>query len=241
MPTYRNQRKETYVNIDKVLINDPNLSYKAKGILIYILSKPNDWITREHDIVFHATDGRDGIRSGLKELLDKGYMTKEQKREDGKFSDVVYNVFETSSMSMSPPPENPPPEKPTLLINDSLINDSLIKEKDLKPLPVKNPQREVSDYFCDKYFQKHGQKYVFNGAKDATCLKALVGAYGKLFVMEHIDWFFKSKDPFISQNNNIGILKWSKDMFIAQGSQIREEDAIRLRWEEIQKNSVGLI
>ena len=130
------------------------------------------------------------------------------------------------------------PETITETTTDNIPSD---KPDGLKPLPVKNPQREVSDYFCDKYFQKHGQKYVFNGAKDATCLKALVGAYGKLFVMEHIDWFFKSKDPFISQNNNIGILKWSKDMFIAQGSQIREEDAIRLRWEEIQKNSVGLI
>lgn len=73
---YRSSHKRNYTVIGNDLINNPDLSWKAKGIVIYLLSKPEDWETRLGDIVKHSTDGRDAVLSGLKELKQKGYLEK---------------------------------------------------------------------------------------------------------------------------------------------------------------------
>lgn len=73
---FRNKKKKNYTVIGNQLINTPELSWKAKGMLIYLLSKPEDWVTRLEDIVKHSTDGRAAVLSGIKELKQKGYLEK---------------------------------------------------------------------------------------------------------------------------------------------------------------------
>lgn len=93
--THRKSKRNTFVMIDKFNIEDPRLSWKAKGILHYILSKPDDWQIYERDIMKHATDGRDSVRTGIKELLKYGYMTRRKRRnEKGKFCGYHYETFE---------------------------------------------------------------------------------------------------------------------------------------------------
>lgn len=90
------KRNNPFVQIDKTPINDDRLSWKAKGILIYLLSKPHDWKVRIKDLVNHAKDGEKAIYSGLKELEDVGYISRIQSRgKDGSFSEYEYLVYET--------------------------------------------------------------------------------------------------------------------------------------------------
>ena len=65
---------DPFARIDKIPINDPNISYKAKGILIYILSKPDGWQMNIKDLDNHASDGEKAIRSGLAELENTKYV-----------------------------------------------------------------------------------------------------------------------------------------------------------------------
>ena len=69
-----NKKQGNFTIIDNKLINTPDLTPKAKWILIYILSKPYDWQVYEGDIKNHALIGRDAVRSGLKELIRCGYI-----------------------------------------------------------------------------------------------------------------------------------------------------------------------
>lgn len=73
---YRSSHKRNYTVIGNQLISKTDISWKAKGILIYLLSKPEDWVTRLDDIVKHSSDGRASVLSGLKELKQKGYLEK---------------------------------------------------------------------------------------------------------------------------------------------------------------------
>ena len=69
------------------------LSWKAKGILIYLLTKPNDWNLIINDLVHHSTDGKTSTCSGIDELIQAGYIVKqEQKSINGKFGKVTYIV-----------------------------------------------------------------------------------------------------------------------------------------------------
>ena len=39
----RTPKEDNFTRVDNILVNDKNLSLKAKGIMLYILSKPDDW------------------------------------------------------------------------------------------------------------------------------------------------------------------------------------------------------
>jgi len=82
--------------MSKEPVEDPALSWKAKGMLAYLMSKPNDWQIWVKDLVKRSTDGRDSVLSGLKELRGRGYAKKEQpRRKDGTLGPVEYMVFES--------------------------------------------------------------------------------------------------------------------------------------------------
>ncbi len=97
-----------YVMVDKRFVNNPNLSWKAKGILLYLLSKPDDWEIYESDIEKHATDGRDACRSGIRELENAGHIKRVQHRdENGRMSSMEYHVYETSTVDVKSVDGNP--------------------------------------------------------------------------------------------------------------------------------------
>ena len=68
------RRKEnSFVMIDNEVFNNPNLSYTAKGILGYLLAKPDNWIIRVSDIAKNGKISLNAIKSALKELRINGY------------------------------------------------------------------------------------------------------------------------------------------------------------------------
>ncbi len=96
MATFRTKKRASeFVTLDKTSIYDSNLSYKAKGILLYLLSRPDDWQIYETELVKHTSDGRDSVRSGLKELEDHGYIVRSRKRDKkGRLGEYEYIVYE---------------------------------------------------------------------------------------------------------------------------------------------------
>ena len=91
-----------YVMLDKRPINRADLSWKAKGIWAYLMSKPDDWTVIIEDIINHSTDGAKAVRSGIQELREAGYIHHVQARDgEGQFGRSVWMVFEE--------PQNDPP------------------------------------------------------------------------------------------------------------------------------------
>ena len=86
-------------------IND-KLSWAARGMLLYLCSKPDDWEVNITDLVKQTTgsakrSGRDAVRSIMKELIECGYMRKSQKNIKGVFQNADHEV------SFLPFTENP--------------------------------------------------------------------------------------------------------------------------------------
>jgi hypothetical protein len=72
-----------------------DLSWKAKGLLGYLLSRPDNWRIIVADLVKQSTDGRDAVYTGLKELINARYIIRERKRlERGRYSSYEYIVLE---------------------------------------------------------------------------------------------------------------------------------------------------
>ncbi|MDU6163362.1 MAG: DnaD domain protein [Staphylococcus epidermidis] len=84
-----------FVTVHKNFIHDDNLSWKAKGILLYLLSRPDDWQIYESELVRHSTDGLSGLKTGIKELEKVGYIQRTRKRDDkGRLKEYEYAVYE---------------------------------------------------------------------------------------------------------------------------------------------------
>lgn len=96
MAIYKIQKRESpFVQIDKHVFENSKISWKAKGILGYLLSKPNDWKVRIGDLKNKSTDGKSACRSALKELENNGYIIRKMERKaDGSYSQLIYHVFE---------------------------------------------------------------------------------------------------------------------------------------------------
>lgn len=81
-----------YTSIPNSLINDSNLSFKAKGIWTYINSKPEGWDFSIDRIIADTNEGEKAVRSGLRELVEYGLLEYHAKKDPatGKFNGQHY-------------------------------------------------------------------------------------------------------------------------------------------------------
>ena len=73
MAIIRQKRKKRFSIVDNKVIEDKRLSFKARGLLIYMLSKPDDWKFFTGELVKRSSkDGLSSIRTALKEIESAG-------------------------------------------------------------------------------------------------------------------------------------------------------------------------
>lgn len=71
-----------FVMVDRAIANDSSLSYAARGMMLYLLSKPDNWTVRMGDLANSSdAEGMHAIRSIFKELEASGHVTREKTRE----------------------------------------------------------------------------------------------------------------------------------------------------------------
>lgn len=84
-----------FVTVHKAFVFDNKLSAKAKGILLYFLSRPDNWQIYTSEVVKHMNGGQKSINSGIQELIKSKYVHRIQKRTDnGVFNGYEYLVYE---------------------------------------------------------------------------------------------------------------------------------------------------
>lgn len=117
MAVFRVEKNHSYTVMANHHLRDERLSLKSKGLLSLILSLPDDWRISIEGMTQFSADGKDAIRSAIRELTDAGYITRAQTHsEAGTFSGYDYVVHETPVASPSsgfPTMEKPTTENPT--------------------------------------------------------------------------------------------------------------------------------
>lgn len=118
MAVFRVEKNHSYTVMANHHLRDERLSLKSKGLLSLILSLPDDWRISIEGMTQFSSDGKDAIRSAIRELTDAGYITRAQTHsEAGTFSGYDYIVHETPAASPSsgfPTMEKPTTGNPTL-------------------------------------------------------------------------------------------------------------------------------
>lgn len=82
----RIEKNKDYSVISNIPANDERLSWEARGVLFYLLTKPDGWQCRNRDLINKGPAGGDKIERILDELQEHGYVTRTRiQRENGLF------------------------------------------------------------------------------------------------------------------------------------------------------------
>ena len=164
-------KKANFTTIHNKLISDSSISLKAKGIMLYMLSKPVGWNYNPKDIANNSKDGLESVYSGLKELIEAKYISR-RKNKDGT---VDYFVFEDKEENnIIDYQEKPNQEKPNQDFADVLIiKDSNNTEYSKKELNNKENIKEIEEVI-NHLNEKAGTKYKSNSKNTTKHIKARI-------------------------------------------------------------------
>ena len=96
MSVFRVDKRRDFTVIANHVFKDHTLSAKAKGILVEMLSLPENWDYTLKGLAILFSDGIDSIRQGIRELEEHGYVVREQKRDSkGRLGGMGYVIYET--------------------------------------------------------------------------------------------------------------------------------------------------
>ncbi|KZL88665.1 DnaD domain protein [Clostridium magnum] len=142
----KKDKDNPYIVINKNFIYDKRISLKAKGLMAYFLSRPDNWEFYINEICENTSDKHRCISNTIKELEAYGYVTRDLKRSNtGKFAGGYdYIVYETPidpkcqnvDSAKCQSGETPIWQKGSLLNNDNKLNNDINNNKDLNPIQV---------------------------------------------------------------------------------------------------------
>jgi predicted transcriptional regulator len=118
--------KHKFTLVSNELIRDSSVSFKARMLLIYLLSMDDSWILNPKAISKHQGIGKHQIYTALKELIDAGYIRRTAIRNGKYIEKWVYEISESKRF------KNPSTSNPELLPNNQEIEDQEIENRDIK-------------------------------------------------------------------------------------------------------------
>lgn len=141
MLTIRVSKDSNYSCINNQLINNASLSWAARGLLVYLLSKPDDWTANVEHLATQGPTGKKGLWSLLKELETHGYLTRAKRRDGQGRWEWEQVLREVPQIDENP---NKPPYTPSRCMDGrytvkggiyQVLNNQVLKEPPLPPTP----------------------------------------------------------------------------------------------------------
>ncbi len=134
----RAPRRNRFVILDQQAVEDTRLSWAARGLLAYLLSRPDDWRVLINDLRKRGDLQRDGVYKLLRELRDTGYVRFQRARDaQGRIRGGTYLVQEIPT---PPHPDLPDTAEPDTVLQAPVKPEALPKtDKYLKTTTTITP------------------------------------------------------------------------------------------------------
>ena len=161
-PGFKLARRPGFTVVYRNVAQDARLSLKARGLYVLMASLPDNWEYTIAGLAAKAGTGKDQVRSALYELMEVGYLVKEQVHgRDGKFARNVFVLQEDAPpLSGNPATGSPTTEKPST--GNPTENNKDKKKKERKP-PI-SPEGEAR---FQAFWQAYPRKDAKSKAKEA--------------------------------------------------------------------------
>jgi len=140
---FRARDRKKYLIVEQAAVEDSRLSWAARGLLVYLLAKPDTWQVIVNDLIKRGDLGRDGVYGLLKELREHDYVRYERHRDpDGRLRGGHYLVFERPpSLESAPHPDSPETVRPEPVPPEPASPDALsITYPEQEPISIQLPR-----------------------------------------------------------------------------------------------------
>jgi hypothetical protein len=128
MNKLNNKIKDNFTIIPNDIIRNKSLSDRARFIFCYMASMPDDWKFYQGVMAKELGFTKDTLRKYIEELLETGYLDREQRREVGKFDSYDYTLNFSPCTKKADTVKVRDGKKPTRE-NSSLTNKDLEQRK----------------------------------------------------------------------------------------------------------------
>lgn len=126
------QTDDPFTRVPNSAVNDPDLDLKSRGLLLLMLSLPDNWVFRERNLAEKAGVGREQIRTAMRTLMDAGYVRRRHEAQDGKPPLIVTEVYDT-------------PQSVPQVVESPKVGKPEVGKPDLREtLPISNNELEVT-------------------------------------------------------------------------------------------------
>jgi hypothetical protein len=141
------KRDLPYVQIDKRPLENPKLSWKAKGLLTYLMSRPNDWKIYMTQLLKVSTDGRVAVQAALAELRTAGHASIRQLRtpDNRRAMGTEWVIHEEALRNVFPDSQ----ENLTLSETTATKNDLSEKKNNLKTYELPSALADLADTWAE--------------------------------------------------------------------------------------------
>lgn len=149
-------KRSGFTIINNGVLNNTQLSWKAKGLFAYLWSQSDSWDFYEVEVLKHSTDGRASLRAGLKELEEHGYLKRYRNRDDKGILRESKWILSEQPMFDFPKLDKPTLDYPTLdnrtltstnQNNTNLNNTNLNEDAAVEPnvVNIEDQQKQATD------------------------------------------------------------------------------------------------
>lgn len=141
------EHKSEYTCISNEILQRKDLSMRAKGLLAYLLSLPENWELHKTEVQKHFTDGRDAVFHAFQELERKGYIQGKKYRDEKGLFRYQYTVYE-EPQTIPHNPERINRYGPTVSVNThikSTKKQSIYKEEKKDFFKKENQKQEPKE------------------------------------------------------------------------------------------------
>ncbi|HUX64322.1 hypothetical protein [Sulfuricella sp.] len=157
--TIKHAVERDFTVLNNKIIRDDRLSWKATGLLVWLLHLSPEWKLYLTAIKKFKKDGSESTRSGLQELMNIGYVQVKEIREGGRYKGTEWIITDNpgtlTNKGIPPRSGNPNTVTPEAALprtgNPQLINTNSTRTKNNKSL---NPATTAATGLVDEYMYK---------------------------------------------------------------------------------------
>ena len=155
MNKLNNKIKDNFTIIPNDIIRNKSLSDRARFLFCYMASMPDEWKFYQGVMAKELGYTKDTLRKYIEELLQTGYLNREQRRETGKFDSYDYTLNFSPCMENTDTVKTRNGKNPTRE-NSSLINTNLEERKTIINIDL---DKDIENEFS------HFEKVVINDSQ----------------------------------------------------------------------------
>lgn len=186
--TIRTGPRKGFVVLYRSAAQDARLSLEARGLLVMMASLPDNWSYSETGLASKAGCGRQKVNRILRELIDAGYLLREQRHgENGKFTSCTYVLQEEAPAGMAkkaPLYEKPSTAQPSTVkpsTGNHALNNKEEKNKEINtPLTPQRGAARRSKYDLAEDAKPMLKAYVGNDRELTLLMVEFIGTREKL-------------------------------------------------------------